>query len=67
MTTLLLAVLGWCLVSFVATSALAAVCAGARKGAAANGPAWQRPVVLGAAPLHVPAPRAALADAPLAV
>jgi hypothetical protein len=67
MTSLMLALLGWCLASVAVTGLWAAVCAGARKGAAANVPAWSTPPLRVVPEGLVPVPRAAAADQPVAV
>jgi hypothetical protein len=67
MTSLLLAMLGWCLASVAIAGLWAAVCAGARKGAAANAPAWSSAPVRVVPAGLVPAPRVAAADQPVAV
>lgn len=65
MTTLLLAILGWCLLSVVTATGLAAVCAGARKGAEMQRRAAQHPARMDESML-VPVPRAALQAEPVA-
>jgi hypothetical protein len=67
MMTLMLAVLGWCAASVVVAGLWAAVCTGARQGAAANVPAWrQAPARIVPAGV-VPVPRSAAADHSVAV
>lgn len=70
MMTLMLATLGWCLVSVVAGAGWAAVMAGARKGELRHRPSLSSDVALSEAALPaaglVPAPRTAGADAVVA-
>ena len=66
MTTLMLAVLGWCVASVAVAGLWAAVCAGARKGASRNVAVWQQPARVVPAGL-VPVPRAASIDQPVAI
>lgn len=65
MTTLLLAVLGWCVASVAMAGLWAAVMAGARIGAERNRSALREALPAGGTAL-VPAPRTAPADAPVA-
>jgi hypothetical protein len=64
MTTLLLAVLGWCVASVAMAGLWAAVMAGARIGAERNRSALREGAVGDGA--FVPAPRTAAVDAPVA-
>jgi hypothetical protein len=68
MTTLLLAVLGWCVASVAMAGLWAAVMAGARIGAERNRSVLREAGVGGAVggAAFVPAPRSAPADAPVA-